>query len=172
MYIYIHRLYVTKLIHKEKREYTWECEAKKNLYINLVWFIDLGNPNYPHLGKRVRDGTLEPWNQKKWRVSQLKNMAFLPIKLMGFLPLTIGWLWTDLSGAIYCTTMGVLMIQCGLPMIKLCFSYCSAYNEEIDACRSFGISKVLQSVACDFESVANTLQVVTLLSVVFKETII
>ena len=64
------------------------------------------------------------------------------------------------------------MIQCGLPMIKLCFSYCSAYNEEIDACRSFGISKVLQSVACDFESVANTLQVVTLLSVVFKETII
>ena len=70
-----------------------------------------------------------------------------------------GWLGVDLSGAIYCTTMGVLMIQCGLPMIKLCFSYCSAYNEEIDACRSFGISKVLQSVACDFQNVANTLQV-------------
>ena len=32
---------------------------------------------------------------------------------------------------------------------------------EIDACRSFGISNVLQSFACDFQNVANTLQVVT-----------
>ena len=39
------------------------------------------------------------------------------------------------------------------------FAFCSAYNEEIDACRSVGISKVLQRVAIVFQNVANTVQV-------------
>ena len=41
------------------------------------------------------------------------------------------------------------------------FAFCSAYNEEIDACGSFGISKVLQRVAIAFQNVAKTVQVAT-----------
>ena len=46
-----------------KQGKAWKCEALKNIYVNFVWLIGLGNQNYPHLGKRVSDGTSEPWNQ-------------------------------------------------------------------------------------------------------------
>ena len=39
------------------------------------------------------------------------------------------------------------------------FADCSSYNEETDACKSFGISEVLRSVACGFQNVANTVHV-------------
>ena len=41
------------------------------------------------------------------------------------------------------------------------FADCSSYNEDTDACRSFGISEVLQNVARGFQNVANTLHVAT-----------
>jgi hypothetical protein len=69
-----------------KKGKTWEREAKKNIYIDFVWFIDLVNPNYPHLGKRASDGTLEPWNQKKWKVPQLKKMHLCPSSWWDFFP--------------------------------------------------------------------------------------
>ena len=53
------------------------------------------------------------------------------------------------------------MINYGLLMIKWFFADCSSYNEDTDACRSFGISEVLQSVARGFQNVANALHVAT-----------
>jgi hypothetical protein len=46
-----------------KQGKSWKYEALKNIYVNFVWWISLGNQNYPNLGKRVNDGTSEFWNQ-------------------------------------------------------------------------------------------------------------
>jgi hypothetical protein len=46
----------------------------------------------------------------------------LPVKLMGFLPIKIGWSWINFIGAIY-TVMGLLMINYGLLMIKYFFCW-------------------------------------------------
>ena len=51
-----------------------------------------GISNYP--SGKTREwwnlGTLKP---NKWRVPQLEKNAFMHIKLMGFLPMKIGWFW-------------------------------------------------------------------------------
>ena len=47
---------LSNIFHKHlrvKKGTAWMCEALKNIYLNLVWLIDLGNQNYPHLKKRV-----------------------------------------------------------------------------------------------------------------------
>ena len=70
-----------------KQGKTWKCEALKNIYVNFVWLIGLGNQNYPHLGKRVSDGTSEPWNQtnrgypnqKKWHVISRSEIKYVYI---------------------------------------------------------------------------------------------
>jgi hypothetical protein len=49
----------------------------------------------------------------------------------------------------------------GYLWLNIFFAGCSSYNEETDACKSFGISEVLQSVACGFQNVANTVHVAT-----------
>ena len=67
VYIYIFIYFINMITRKGEN---LKCEAKHNIHIDFVWFIDLGNPDYPHLGKRASDGTLEPWNQKKWKVPQ------------------------------------------------------------------------------------------------------
>ena len=70
-----------------KQGKAWKCEALKNIYVNFVWLIGLGNQNYPHLGKRVSDGTSEPWNQtnrgypnkKKWHVISRSEIKYVYI---------------------------------------------------------------------------------------------
>ena len=67
IYIYIYHsnkwnMFQEIYIHTKQGK-AWKCEALKNIYVNFVWLIGLGNQNYPHLGKRVSDGTSEPWNQ-------------------------------------------------------------------------------------------------------------
>ena len=76
-----------------KQGKTWKCEALKNIYVNFVWLIGLGNQNYPHLGKRVSDGTSEPWNQtnrgypnkKKWHVISRSEIKYVYIYIYHFL---------------------------------------------------------------------------------------
>ena len=63
-------------------------------------------------------------------------------------------------GAIY-MVMGCLWLIMGYLWLNDFFADCSSYNEDTDACRSFGISEVLQSVARGFQNVASTLHVAT-----------
>ena len=75
-----------------KQGKTWKCEALKNIYVNFVWLIGLGNQNYPHLGKRVSDGTSEPWNQtnrgypntKTWHVMSRSEIKYVYIYISFF----------------------------------------------------------------------------------------
>ena len=57
---------------------------------------------------------MEPWNFET-KGTQLKEMAFLPSKLIGSLPMKIGWFWINLNGALY-TVMGLVLIKLGLLM--------------------------------------------------------
>ena len=69
-----------------------KVRSADNIYVSFVWWMDLGNQNYPSGETREwwNLGTLKP---NKWRVPQLEKNTFMPIKLMGFLPMKIAWFW-------------------------------------------------------------------------------
>ena len=69
-----------------KQGKSWKYEALKNIYVNSVDELALEIKTTPIWGNAWM---MEPPNfeTKQMGVPQLKEMAFMPIKLIGFLPL-------------------------------------------------------------------------------------
>ena len=113
---------------KEHLHRTKGCEALKNTYVSLVWLIDFGNQNYPHLGKRVTDGTSKPYSQIKLGVAQLKEIRFMSIKLMPFLAMKVGWLWIN---HVFSYGTGVSFDQIGFTYIYMIKWSCCFLQTEL-----------------------------------------